>query len=252
MGILVFVMNLAIALALGATIGLERQWRHRLAGLRTNALVAGGSALYAALSLDLVSGAESARIAAQIVSGVGFLGAGVIMREGVTVRGLNTAATIWCSAAVGALAGYGSPVKATIAALAVLATNIFLRQVAQKINLRPTGDAGEPCFAYRLRVVCVEAEEPHVRVLVLQSVSNTKLSLRSIHSEDLPHGPSGSGGAPKVEVTADIESSEKNHAAVEQAVSHLSLAKGVSAAAWSFETPTYLPSQAAAPIFGRE
>ena len=88
-------VRIGVALALGVLIGLERQWHHRLAGLRTNALVATGSAAFVTLMSEEPS---PTRIAAQVASGVGFLGAGVILRDGLSVRGLDTAATLWCSA----------------------------------------------------------------------------------------------------------------------------------------------------------
>ena len=110
-------LRLGAGLALGSVIGMERQWRARGAGLRTNALVATGAALFVLLSAyGFDTGprggprvADPTRVAAQIVSGIGFLGGGVILREGLNVRGLNTAATLWCAGAVGALAGAGIP-----------------------------------------------------------------------------------------------------------------------------------------------
>ncbi|PLK80960.1 magnesium transport protein MgtC, partial [Klebsiella pneumoniae] len=92
-----YMTHLLAAMLLGALIGAERQWRQRMAGLRTNALVATGAAVFI-LSAMSASPDSPGRIAAQIVSGIGFLGAGVIMRDGMNVRGLNTAATLWCSA----------------------------------------------------------------------------------------------------------------------------------------------------------
>lgn len=125
--------HLAAALGFGAAIGLERQWRARMAGLRTNALVAGGAALFVLLSQYGFMGTVSevqydgSRVAAQIVSGIGFLGAGVIMRDGLSVRGLNTAATLWCSAAVGCLAGTGMFVLAACGTVGVVGANLLLR-----------------------------------------------------------------------------------------------------------------------------
>ncbi|WP_280379599.1 MgtC/SapB family protein, partial [Nocardia wallacei] len=112
--------RLATGVGLGVAIGLERQYRARMAGLRTNALVCAGATLFVLLSAHGFHGgtADPTRVAAQIVSGIGFLGAGVIMREGASVRGLNTAATLWCSAAIGALAGagmYGTAAAGTVA-----------------------------------------------------------------------------------------------------------------------------------------
>jgi putative Mg2+ transporter-C (MgtC) family protein len=222
-----FCMNLGIALCLGAMIGLERQWRQRMAGLRTNALVSAGAALFAALSQDIPADGDHQRIAAQVVSGVGFLGAGVIMRDGLTVRGLNTAATLWCSAAVGSLAGFGSPFQAAVGALAILGTNICLRPIAKKINSQPANNSTEDEFRYQIRIVCREPDEAHIRALILQSVSSDTLVLRSIHSEDL-------SGSSKTEVIADIESASKSHNLIEKVVSRLSLERGVTAATWSF------------------
>ena len=104
-----FGLRLVMAIGLGALVGLERQWRQRMAGTRTNALVAGGAAAFIMCGLLLDNDPSArGRIVSYVVSGVGFLGAGVIFKEGGTVRGLNTAATIWCSAAMGALSGLGS------------------------------------------------------------------------------------------------------------------------------------------------
>ena len=98
-----FSLRLGCALFCGITIGVERQWRQRSAGLRTYTLVAVGSALFVMVAALTPGESSPTRIAAQVVTGIGFLGAGVIMRSGLPVRGLNTASTIWCSSAVGTL-----------------------------------------------------------------------------------------------------------------------------------------------------
>src|SRR5882724_9220042 len=100
----IFGIRFVVALGLGAAIGFEREYGNHPAGLRTNALVAGGAALFALAVADMAPG-DGARVLAQIVSGVGFLGGGVILRDGMNVKGLTTAATLWCAAAVGMLAG---------------------------------------------------------------------------------------------------------------------------------------------------
>jgi putative Mg2+ transporter-C (MgtC) family protein len=113
--------RLALAVALGGAIGLEREYRHSPAGLRTNMLIALGSALFSILSLELGTVAGSPdRISAQIVTGVGFLGAGAILRSGGNVHGLTTAATIWVNAAIGMAAGLGSYAAATGSAITTL------------------------------------------------------------------------------------------------------------------------------------
>lgn len=130
-------LSLFIACSLGGFIGFERQWRQRLAGLRTNTLVAIGAATFV-LFANLVEGDSSpTRVAAQIVSGIGFLGAGIIFKEGLNVRGLNTAATLWCSAAVGILCGAGFYLHAIIATFFIISVNLFLRPLAYLIDRQP-------------------------------------------------------------------------------------------------------------------
>lgn len=101
-------LRLAAALVVGVIIGIERQWRHKMAGLRTNVLVSVGAAMFCLIAALSAHEASPTRIAAQIASGIGFLGAGVILRDGLNIRGLNTAATLWCAAAAGAMAGSAS------------------------------------------------------------------------------------------------------------------------------------------------
>ena len=124
-------ISLTAAFALGSLIGFERQVRQRTAGLRTNALVAVAAAAF----VDMA--AQIGTVIAYVVSGVGFLGAGTIMKEGLNVRGLNTAATLWGSAAVGAAAGSDLIGQAILISLFVLASNILLRPVVNRINRTP-------------------------------------------------------------------------------------------------------------------
>jgi putative Mg2+ transporter-C (MgtC) family protein len=139
-GSLEFLTNLLVALGLGAVIGVERQLRNHEAGLKTNALVAAGSALFVMMARTF---GEPDRIVAQILPGIGFLGAGMILRDGIHVRGLNTAATLWCSAAVGTLAGVGARTSSAIAAVTVTVANIALRSVAEYVDRKHLGDDGQ-------------------------------------------------------------------------------------------------------------
>jgi len=108
--------RLLLATALGAAIGLEREYRQKPAGLRTNILIALGSAVFTILSIAIGSGGTTPdRIAAQIVTGIGFLGGGAILRSGSKIHGMTTAATIWVNAAVGMAAGAGEFATATVA-----------------------------------------------------------------------------------------------------------------------------------------
>lgn len=109
------VLRLAVAMLLGAAVGLEREYRGHPAGLRTMALVSVGSCLFTAAGAFLLAGhvTDPTRIAAQVVTGVGFLGAGAIFRAEDRVKGLTTAATVWVVAAIGLAAGFGLFIIAT-------------------------------------------------------------------------------------------------------------------------------------------
>ncbi|MCP4615433.1 MAG: MgtC/SapB family protein [Bradyrhizobium sp.] len=222
-------LDLGVATLLGAAIGFERQWRQRMAGLRTNTLVAIGSASFVIFASLIPGEASPTRVAAQVVSGIGFLGAGIIFREGLHVTGLNTAATLWCSAAVGLLSGSGHPLHAALATGFVVLVNLVLRPVVRLINRRPIVQA-ETDFHYRVRVVCRGPEEAHVRALLLQGTGNGQLSLRQLDSTDLDAND-------RVEVNARLTAQSKSDAVLEQIVGRLSLEPTVSAASWRVEPP---------------
>jgi len=128
-------MRLLIAAVLGIAIGTERQWRGHPAGIQTSSLVCFGAALYSLITPAL-GAANDYRIVASIVTGVGFLAGGVILKEGLSVTGLNTAATIWSTAAVGALAGVGLWREAALAAFAIIALNLFFFPFTKWIDAR--------------------------------------------------------------------------------------------------------------------
>ena len=130
-------VSLFAAFVLGGVIGIERQYRQRTAGLRTNVLVAVGASLFVDIGHRLTGDAGAVSILAYVVSGVGFLGAGVIMREEGNVRGINTAATLWGSAAVGACAGADLLMEAGLGAAFVLCANTLLRPIVNQINREP-------------------------------------------------------------------------------------------------------------------
>lgn len=128
-----FLARLFVGAGLGIVIGYERQWRGRPAGAHTTGLVAGAAAAFAAIGPAL-TGASADRIIANIVTGVGFLAGGVILREGPNVTGLNTAATIWSTAAVGALTGVGLYREAVAATAAILAINLSAERISNFIS----------------------------------------------------------------------------------------------------------------------
>src|SRR5215469_13978838 len=164
-------LNLFVAACLGASIGLERQWRQHLAGLRTNTLVALGAAIFITYARAAGDNEGAARMAAQVVSGIGFLGAGVIFKEGLNVRGLNTAATLWCSAAVGLLAGEGLALFGLVAAVLVIAANIALRPIVRAINRQPM-EMTEEEQHYLISIQCRGARASDIRTRLVQDIAD--------------------------------------------------------------------------------
>lgn len=220
-----FIAYAAEAFVLGCLIGAERQWRLRTAGLRTNALVALGAAAFVMVAGMSHATDRPLQIAAQVVSGIGFIGAGVIFREGLTIKGLNTAATLWCSAAVGVLCGSGFAKEAAVAAVFVLLANVLLRPVARKLERADIQTLADVELQYLFRLQCRSTDESHLRALLLHNVVTPKLVMRSLLSEDID--PSG-----KLEIRATLVGSGRQDEALEGIVSRLSLEPSVTAVSW--------------------
>ena len=132
-----FLLRCGIAALCGAMIGLERELKQKPAGFRTNILICVGSAMYMGIGVLLIgqtslSGVDPTRIAAQVVTGIGFLGAGCIIQQGARITGLTSAATIWVVAAIGLIAGVGFPLLALISALMVLGTLAVLGPIEER------------------------------------------------------------------------------------------------------------------------
>jgi putative Mg2+ transporter-C (MgtC) family protein len=195
--------------------------------LRTNALVAIGAAGYVVFSATFSGDSSPTRVAAQIVSGIGFLGAGVILREGLNVQGLNTAATLWCSAMVGTFAGAGQLIASLLAAAFVVSTNLFLRPIVRLINKQPLG-AIEVETHYTVEIRCHGQEEAHIRALLLQSAASSALGLRRLTSENLEDSS-------QVTVSALLVSANRNDPALEQIIGRMSLEPFVTAVHWQAE-----------------
>jgi putative Mg2+ transporter-C (MgtC) family protein len=229
-----FIVRVGSALLLGAGIGLERQWHQRLAGLRTNALVAVGASLFVTVSVLTPHENGATRVAGQVVSGIGFLGAGVIMHEGLNVTGLNTAATLWCSAAIGVLCGAGFLPEAAIGSVMILAANVLLRPLAQKINRQPIS-VEEVETIYLLRVVSKGKHETRVRAQILQLVHDKSMMLRSLHSV-------GTDDPTRTEIHAELICTGNADNLMEQLVESISLEEGVSSASWERHANTHVDS----------
>lgn len=219
-----FALRVFVALLFGSIIGLERQWRQRQAGLRTNALVATGTALFIIITPLLGGGGNQTQIAAYVVSGIGFLAGGVIFKERLSVSGLNTAATLWCTAAVGALTGYGFFGEAAVGVSAILAANIVLRPIVQRINRRPI-DGTEVVSSYEVRAICRQDVEDRIRATMIAAVRSAAMSLIAVYSDDIE-------STDRVEVTADVSVVGRPDGRLERIVTKLGLEPGVFAVSW--------------------
>ena len=172
-------ISVASAFVLGTLIGAERQYRQRSAGLRTNVLVAVGAATFVSIGERLNGAAGATQLASYIVSGIGFLGAGVIMKEGSKVWGLNTAATLWCSAAVGTLTGIGLLSEAIIVTAAILAGNTLLRPLVNTINRAPIDErSGEASF--EVHVLTEPDHVGEVRDLLVEALERANYPVRDV------------------------------------------------------------------------
>jgi putative Mg2+ transporter-C (MgtC) family protein len=218
-----FAFRLGLALILGALIGVERQWRQRMAGLRTNALVAAGASMFLMMGGLIAGDGSQGRVAAYVVSGIGFLGGGVILKDGLSIRGLNSAATLWCTAAIGALAGLGYVLFPVSGTFAVLGANTLLRPLAKAMDR--TKDLTDAEILYLVRITCRATDDKHIRSRLLEAAKTEALLLRSVESEDLEIDG-------RVRVQATLMSTGHQDSLLERVVSQLGIEPGVSAASW--------------------
>lgn len=181
MDITTFIIRLIICFSLSILVGLERQLRHRMVGLRTNVLVCVGAFLFVYLSFGIET-SDKTRIAAQVVSGIGFLGAGVILRDGSKIKGLNTAATLWCVAAIGALCASGLVVEAALGTLFVLLSNIILRLISLFIMDKVKVSLKEK---YTIRINCKKDKEEKVRTNFAKIIDKNDLVLTSFEKSEI-------------------------------------------------------------------
>lgn len=220
-------LGLFVAFVLGGLIGFERQWRQRTAGLRTNVLVAVGAAAFVDLGMRVAGVDGSARVISYIVSGIGFLGAGVIMKEGAQVRGINTAATLWASAAVGAFAGGGQLAEAGLVAAFVLAGNTLLRPLVDYVNRRPIGP-GDTEALYRVHVTCHPEDVSAARDILFEELELHHYPIREIETL--------SEGEELVELAAALVPTTANPHDLDVITDHLKRSDAVTSATWTVST----------------
>lgn len=216
-------IGLTLAVFCGALIGSERQVRQRMAGLRTNALVALGAASYVVFSSLFPDEVSPTRVAAQVVSGIGFLGAGIIFRQGFTVHGLNTAATLWCSAAVGLMAGAGHAAYAGLATGLVIFVNLGLRPLVKWLKRKTR--AGVPLSqGYEVQLTYPSSEEESVRALALNALTQMGVSITDMERREV------SGDVATLEIGVTIE--ERSEAQFPQILNGLMLDARISKVGW--------------------
>jgi putative Mg2+ transporter-C (MgtC) family protein len=217
-------LNMAVALTCGAVIGSERQVRQRMAGLRTNALVALGAAGFVIFSGLFPDEVSHTRVAAQIVSGIGFLGAGIIFRDGFNIHGLNTAATLWCSAGVGMMAGAGAWDLAILLTVMVVFVNLGLRPLVKFLKRHTR--AGVPLSrGYRVIITIPEAMEGPTRSLMLRT-----LTLGGLHLSEISTTPGEDGRG--MDLSATVTAEGVGEAGLEQAVQRLAAEPGLMRVRW--------------------
>ncbi|WP_026306657.1 MgtC/SapB family protein [Smaragdicoccus niigatensis] len=221
-------IRVGLATVLGIIIGIERQWRARVAGLQTMALVCMGAALF------LILGAYTFRpepnptqVAAQIVTGVGFLGAGVIMKQGFSVTGLNTAATLWATAAVGALAGAWMWREAITGAAIIVVGNTFLHPLATRMDRARTRAGREiPPADYVFEVVCTSDAEPNVRTLLTPALTRSNFQLSSMRA-------TATTNPNEIALRIELSAAARDDAVMEDAIRTLSVDPAVRSVSWT-------------------
>jgi putative Mg2+ transporter-C (MgtC) family protein len=219
--------SLATAFVLGTLIGAERQWRQRSAGLRTNVLVAIGAAAFTDLGTRLLGTDGATRIISYVVSGIGFLGAGVILKEGTQIRGLNTAATLWCSAAVGAFAGAALWPEACAVSVFVVAGNTLLRPLVNYINRLPI-DTRTTEAQYRVHVVTDQRKVSAARDILDELLEQAGYPIVEIETL--------SETETQVELAAVLAPSSAEPAVLDRVVAKLEKSPPVLSATWTVST----------------
>jgi putative Mg2+ transporter-C (MgtC) family protein len=220
-------VSLFAAFVLGTFIGAERQYRQRGGGLRTHVLVCVGAATFVDIGMHLNGNAGATQIIAYVVSGVGFLGAGVIMKQGSNVWGLNTAATLWCSAAVGASAGADLAFEAIALTAFVLAGNTLLRPLVKTINRAPIQEGSTEAI-YEIRVTTRNENLDEVRELMRDQLEAAHYPPKHIEAIEREQGD--------VELIAVLVDTSADPNELDGVVSRLETRGLVGNASWNLRT----------------
>lgn len=215
--------SLGFAFVLGTLIGAERQYRQRTAGLRTNVLVALSAAAFVDVAMRINGVEGAARVISYVVSGIGFLGAGVIMKEGLNVRGLNTAATLWASAAVGACAGVDMAAEAVLITAFVIVGNTVLRPLAGAIDRIPLNTKSTEA-EYEIRVSTTPEAAASVRKATIARLAAAQFPVADADTETVGEG--------RVDIVATLVNTAVDRAKLEKVVAEIGAVAGVESASW--------------------
>jgi putative Mg2+ transporter-C (MgtC) family protein len=220
-----FSIRIACSVLFGFLIGLERQHTGHPAGIQTNVLVCVGACIFQLVSF-MMEVHDTARIAAQVVTGVGFLGSGIIFRDGINVRGINTAATIWCGAAIGLLTSTGYLIYAFAATICIVIVNILFQQSSGVKNIFP-----KPLLTvkyYKIYITCSKSNAAFIRTLLVNQCSMTKLTLTDVNSV-----ADASETNAQTEITAVFfHKGKKGETCIEGLIAKLSAEESVSSIKW--------------------
>lgn len=216
-------INMGFALVMGAVIGSERQFRGRMAGLRTNALVSLGAAGFVVFAALFPDDINPTRVAAQVVSGIGFLGAGIIFRDGFNIQGINTAATLWCSAAVGLMSGTGHLGYAAVLTSLIVFSNLGLRPIVRRLKKAEARNA-RGFLTYQLKVSCLHKDSKEIRALLLGCLGQQNLILCHIASR---------GDGDTAEFIVEVQGLAAETTKIEEVIVEVSLNSRILRASWN-------------------
>lgn len=225
-----FSIRLIVAIVLGFLVGLERQWTKHQAGILTNVIVCVGAYAYTAFSFIIHQGeTDLTRVAAQVVSGIGFLGAGLILRDGTNIRGLSTAATIWTTAAIGILCTVPNIAYAIVVAVAVVILHLLLHPLSSRINKLRSYDkekrANAECI-YKLSVTCMDSCEVDIRAHLVSAIKDSRdIILHNLEASETDGG--------NTKIRAYVSSAKKNDEAIESILNRIGKDEGIIRAGWT-------------------
>ncbi|NYT60821.1 MgtC/SapB family protein [Alcaligenaceae bacterium] len=220
-------VSLTTAFIMGSIIGFERQYRQRTAGLRTNVLVSVGAAIFVDMAFRIAGHDGAVRVIAYVVSGVGFLGAGVIMREEGSIRGLNTAATLWGSAAIGACAGVGLVVEAVLGTFFVLAANTLLRPFVNYINRLPV-DTESSEITNTIHIITPSHQRQHAMTALEEILESANYPLAELDITPF--------GEEEIEIEATLMATSINGEDMDRLIDLLNAESSIHQAFWALST----------------